>query len=69
MKDKKLMHKAANMSEMNKEALICRLYGYFEIVQSKNASVTADDLFNVFKEEVEDLTKEKLARAATQTSK
>lgn len=58
MAERKLMHKACDMSEMNKEALICRLFGYFENRESRNESITADDFFTVLQEEVDELTKE-----------
>lgn len=57
MEDKELLFRAAGMSEMNKNALICRLYGLFEIAEARNNPVSAEYFFKVLEEEVDSLTK------------
>lgn len=58
MKNRELMHKASNMSDMDKSALICRFFGYIEIIESRDESVTADDLYKEIENTVNELTKE-----------
>lgn len=57
MENRGLMHKASNMSDMDKTTLICRFFGYIEIIESRDESVTADDLYKEIENTVNDLTK------------
>lgn len=54
---RKIMFAATNMNEMDKEAFICRIFGYMELMQTAGKVVSADEFFQVAKEEVERLTK------------
>lgn len=54
----KLMLQASSMEGYEKSVIICRLFAYIEIIQSRDESITGEDLYNEIKKSVHHLTKE-----------